>query len=361
MYVQRGINRRAALAVLAGWPLGIAARAVAQTDTCVDAPIVVGTGPFSFDNSLAKRDGPGHKTCAEFGQDQIDGEVWYCWSSECNGEITVDTCGQTGVDTKIAIYEGCACPTGDENLLGCNDDWCGLQSSVGFTAVPSASYLIRIGSSPGASGGTGTMTISCDALDNDYCAGAEAISGVGSFAFDNTSAGRDGPSHEACLSFGQRQFDRDLWYCWTAPCTNTVFVKTCDLTSVDTKLAVYEGCTCPAAEAELLACNDDACGLQSQIGFAATAGQSYLVRVGSAPDGSGFPAEGGSGAVHFNCGAAGCEPGHGWDLAEFAQFQVCFTHEPADIPGECDGFDSEPDNDIDLVDYAVFFGLFCGP
>jgi hypothetical protein len=45
-------------------------------------------------------------------------------------------------------------------------------------------------------------------------------------------------------------------------------------------IAIYAASSCPSG-ATSIACNDQACGNLSQATFAATAGVSYLVRVGS--------------------------------------------------------------------------------
>jgi hypothetical protein len=152
---------------------------------------------------------------------------------------------------------------------------------------------------------------------NDHCAEAEVISGEAEFPFDNSQATTDGPPHVECGEGdeGQQIFD-DVWYCWTATCTSTVYVSTCqqpvtDDHRVDTKIAVYEGCDlCPPSGNELLGCNDDFCGLkevpqrpadQSQVSFDASAGESYLIRVGTPfqPDAG---AEPGPGTFTITCG-----------------------------------------------------------
>lgn len=138
---------------------------------------------------------------------------------------------------------------------------------------------------------------------NNLCDDAEVIAGTGEFAFDNTFASTDGPPHAVCDVYrnGQRQLTHDVWYCWTSPCTDTAFVRTCGLTQVDTRLAVYGGCLCPPTAQNLIACDDDLCGrdsdFQSMVRFAATAGQSYLIRVGTYP-----LATGGTGGFEITCG-----------------------------------------------------------
>lgn len=138
---------------------------------------------------------------------------------------------------------------------------------------------------------------------NNLCDDAEAITGTGEFPFNNAFASTDGPLHASCDLFGdgQRQLTHDVWYCWTSPCTDTAYVRTCGLTQVDTRLAVYSGCACPPTGQSLLACDDDLCGrdsdFQSMVRFAATAGQSYLIRVGTYP-----LATGGTGNFEITCG-----------------------------------------------------------
>lgn len=139
---------------------------------------------------------------------------------------------------------------------------------------------------------------------NDNFAGAEPIteppSGQAGFTFDNTLATTDGPTHDACAEFDDSTIANDVWYCWTAPCTSTVFVETCNRTSIDTKIAVYEGCGTPT-DANLLGCDDDACGFQSRTSFNSVMGNSYLVRIGTYAG-----AEGGAGEFSVTCGAANC-------------------------------------------------------
>ena len=96
---------------------------------------------------------------------------------------------------------------------------------------------------------------------NDACAAATPINGTGTFAFNNIEATTDGPSHPACIdpvvAPGEGGIARDVWYCWTASCSGAVRVDTCGLTTVDTRVAVYNGCTCPGTDARILACDDD--------------------------------------------------------------------------------------------------------
>ncbi len=151
------------------------ARTLCSSDQCNDALPIAGAGTFNFDTTAATTDGPAHAACVNIGGDeQIVKDVWYCWTAPCTDTVYVRTCGQTELDTKLAAYDGCACPPSDANLLDCGDDRCGQghpQSTAVFHAVAGRSYLIRLGAFPGAlpDRGTGTFTISCDPPAQPNC------------------------------------------------------------------------------------------------------------------------------------------------------------------------------------------------
>ncbi len=133
------------------------------SDSCTGAEAISGLGTFDFDNTTATNEGPNHPGCLAFGFDSIAFDVWFCWTAPADGDYALATCDVTTLDTKIAVYDGCVCPTDDSTLLGCNDDTCSLQSTVNFSAVGGQTYLLRIGMYPGpsvTSGGVGQFTIS---------------------------------------------------------------------------------------------------------------------------------------------------------------------------------------------------------
>jgi hypothetical protein len=101
---------------------------------------------------------------------------------------------------------------------------------------------------------------------NDECAGAiPAV--LGNNSFDNSAATTSAGS--PCGAIGT-----DLWYTFSNPTAGVVTVTTCNLTGGDSVLAAYSTC------ASVITCNDDTCGLQSNITFNATANTPYLLRVG---------------------------------------------------------------------------------
>ncbi len=172
--------------------------------------------------------------------------------------------------------------------------------------IPLRSELINRPSSPQQVSTELTVSASTSSplagvTGSDNCATASPIAGVGSFMFDTTNATGDlcmdgvtngCPEHIAAEPNGC--FDsnlttlgtipNDVWFCWTAPCDGAVQIDNCGGT-VDTRLAVYQGCGCPVSDATLLRCDDDAevCGLQSQVSFLAVSEQQYMIRIGASP------------------------------------------------------------------------------
>ncbi|MBK8180190.1 MAG: hypothetical protein IPK67_15145 [Planctomycetes bacterium] len=124
-------------------------------DNCATAQVIAGPGVFGFDNTLATTDGLPDNLCLSSGQSQIELDVWWSWTTAVSGNYQLDTCSQTTIDSKVAVYDGSCAGT----VLACNDDFCALQSQVQFTAVAGQTYLIRVGVYPGAAAGTGTFTI----------------------------------------------------------------------------------------------------------------------------------------------------------------------------------------------------------
>ena len=130
-------------------------------DTCPSATAIDGAGMFAFDNDGAVTDGLAHDSCGFTNGNDIAHDVWYCWTSPCDVNVSIDTCGGTTVDTRVAVYDGCDCPASDTNLLGCDDDACVYQSRAEFSAVSGQSYLLRVGTHPELGGGAGTFTMTC--------------------------------------------------------------------------------------------------------------------------------------------------------------------------------------------------------
>jgi hypothetical protein len=273
---------------------------VGGTDDCVAADPITGVGTFAVNTTGATTNTQQSGACPNANND-----VWFSWTAPSSGVASLQTCGGVTVDSVVAAYDGAGCPTGT-NLLACNDDFCGLQSGTTFPCIAGNVYTLQLGSfgSSGPYSGTFTLNVSVPS-GNDACAAPEVITGLGPHNFDNSfaSTGAEGQAEALCLFFGSTAINNDLWFAWTAPSTATFSLNTCGQTAVDTKIAVYNGAGCPTSAA--IACNDDVCGLQTNICFNATFGQTYTLQVGTFPG-----AQGGIGTFTFApvTAAGPCQP-----------------------------------------------------
>ncbi|MEE9293789.1 MAG: hypothetical protein V3W34_02330, partial [Phycisphaerae bacterium] len=126
-------------------------------DDCSNALVLMLDQPTVFNNSTASTDGFPSAECNFFGQADIKKDIWYDFTPDTDGTFQVSLCGSS-FDTKLAVYDGCACPTSVDPIV-CNDDLCDTQSRVSFTAVAGQCYKIRAGSFPGDPGGPGQIEI----------------------------------------------------------------------------------------------------------------------------------------------------------------------------------------------------------
>jgi hypothetical protein len=153
------------------------------TDDCATPMPIAGQGTFAFDLSTATTGSAGQSEslCLAFGTSGIENDVWYCWTADADGCAELSTCGLTGVDTKVAAYPGCGCPASG-SALACNDDTCGLQSTIGFPVTTGTTYTLQVGTFPGAAAGTGSFAIQIPA-----CPTPAPIQLVGHYRLDETS------------------------------------------------------------------------------------------------------------------------------------------------------------------------------
>jgi hypothetical protein len=180
-------------------------------------------------------------------------------------------------------------------LIECNDDFgSSQQSQVTFAAIAGRQYLIEVGGY-GSASGDGRLSITCGGLpgppsppSNDDCVDALSVGNVTNRHFDTSDATFDGPGR--CMD------SPNIWYCYTATCTGNVTVSLAG-SSFDTMLAAYRGCACYPTSGRLIECNDDfGSSYQSELTFAATAGNQYLIEIG------GYGSETGHGILNISCG-----------------------------------------------------------
>ncbi len=241
-------------------------------DGCGNPFAAAGPGNYAFDTTAATPDLGG---C---GVGDGSNSVWFRYVPSTSGNATIDTCG-SGFDTVLGIFADCnAVPS------PCNDDFCGLQSSVSFPITIGVPVFVRV-SGFGAGSGAGTMNVSETTISapGDFCANAIAIT-AGLTDFDTTGLTVDLGSN--CPGNGSAS----QWFRYSPGGTGTASVTTCGLAGFDTVLVAYTACD----TASQIACNDDNCGLQSTINFPITLGQDVLIRV------SGFGAAQGAGQFQID-------------------------------------------------------------
>jgi len=252
-------------------------------DNCDRAQLIGDVKDLAFNTSLATFDGPGH--CF------VTPNIWYRYVAPGTGEVTVSLTGSS-FDTMLAVYDGGECDPRLNAMIGCNDDFGNsLTSQITFQATGGAAYLIEIGGFNSSDTGPGVLNIVSDVTappqPKDNCANATAIGDVTNLPFDTTNATFDGAG--LCMR------GPNIWFCYTASCTGEVTVSLLG-SSFDTMLAVYEGCNCNQITQSLIVCNDDSPGsYQSELTFAAIAGQQYLIEIG------GYGSAKGQGVLNISC------------------------------------------------------------
>jgi hypothetical protein len=256
---------------------------VGGSDLCATPDVVVGIGTFGYNTTAATTgtEGQTESLCLNVGSTAIYKDVWFTWTSPFTGTARVEVCTFTTLDTKIGIYTGTACPT--SSAIACNDDSCGLQSSLTFAATTGSSYVFQIGAySAAAAGVTASFAVSQDIPPaNDTCAAALTVVGNGPFPFDTRFAttGVEGQAEVLCGAGAAAAIRFDQWFTWNATFTGTAAATTCGGTTGNTKIAVYAGLGCPVAAS--IACNDTSCGNQAAATFACTLGQDYTIQMGN--------------------------------------------------------------------------------
>jgi len=206
-----------------------------------------------------------------------EGGVLYSFTGTGNTTI-VSTCGEgTTIDTTLHVYSG-ACG-GIMQCVAANDDACEAQAELTFESDEGASYIVVV-SGPVAADSAFELTVTEPAPANDEIDGAISVELNTTTLGLTTFATVDTPEIE-CSSPPTAP---GLWYTFdSAPGSEAkAFVYTCDTdpedenTPYDTKLTVW------AVGVDGLECiggNDDACGLQSGLGFVATPETTYFVLV----------------------------------------------------------------------------------
>ncbi|MCC6320974.1 MAG: hypothetical protein IT438_05990 [Phycisphaerales bacterium] len=250
-------------------------------------------------------------------------DVFFKFTPAATGNYRVKTCNSaTAWDTVVSVHS--ACPATSANTVACDDDGDvdnNCTGGVGLSRINTVAltggtqYVIRVaGYSSATTPDAFVMTIEllnptgaccvaeccsvteqaactgtwgpanstcspnpCPANANDNCANAIAISNASlpvTVLGNNCNATDDGPA-AICGSGGTAS---SVWWSFSPTHTAAYTINNCG-SAFDSILTVFSGdCVTPVE----IGCNDDFCGLQSQVsGLVLTAGQTYLIRVGS--------------------------------------------------------------------------------
>ncbi len=245
---------------------------IAPNDACA-AALPIGDGVTLLNTRNTTTDGPPHpgSACDVGGSNTIDNDVWFDYTATCSGVLAASTCGTADFDTRVAVYDGCACPVSDANLLTCSDDalGCGNTSEAVVNGVfQGACYKIRVGGTNGASG-TGSLLVTC--IGNDQCGNADPIAPGGSVQGSTRNTSVNDTAVPAC---GAPVDSPGVWYAVTG--TGDLLTASVSSSSFDTRLTVFEG-SCAALSC--VADADNPGGSQETISWCSTPGVTYFILV----------------------------------------------------------------------------------
>lgn len=137
-------------ALFAALSLSVPTLAAAQNDECVGAIALTNGVATTFDTTSAT---PSATPWLCVGS--VAPDLWYSFTPTTSGvSVSFSTCGSS-YDTAIEVFDG-ACTA--LNPIACNDNSCGLQSTLSLPSVTAGqTYYVRVGG-VGAGFGLGTLT-----------------------------------------------------------------------------------------------------------------------------------------------------------------------------------------------------------
>ncbi len=131
-------------------------------DSCAAPTPVAGSVIVPFDFSGSTLDGQGNLNGCLVNGSTIARDLWFCFTSDVDGTVTISTCGYTQLDTALAIYPdsvGCGCP-GDTPPTCCADDVCGKQAELTCDVRCGHRYMVQLGAKAGGSNPIGQIKFS---------------------------------------------------------------------------------------------------------------------------------------------------------------------------------------------------------
>ncbi len=129
-------------------------------------------------------------------------------------------------------------------------------------------------------------------LPNDTCAGAIPID-IGTTPYSTTAANTDGPAEPNGGLGADPNINHDIWFLYHSTCSGMTTVSLCDA-NFDSRVAIYDN-SCPTIPGTALVCDDNFCGVGSQVTFPAQFNHNYYIRIGGTGSATG------SGNVVISC------------------------------------------------------------
>ena len=179
-----------------------------------------------------------------------------------SGVYTIDTCA-SGADTRMAVLDGCAAGSA---LIACNDNSCGVSSSLVLNATGAQTYYIVIGASSASAVLPSPITVAVTPPPSPACSDAPALAfGTNSFSNASSTIGNQTVTTNATATTTTILYNAE-WYTFTPAVTGVYSFSTCGSAN-DTKMALSAS-PCPATGATMtsIAYNDDNCACSSGCG-----------------------------------------------------------------------------------------------
>ncbi|MBI1839972.1 MAG: immunoglobulin domain-containing protein [Verrucomicrobia bacterium] len=202
--------------------------------------------------------------------------IWFSWVAPDALPVVMSTEG-SAFDTVLAVYEGSTVDPHGNNRVANNNDIAKFvkQSRVSFVPVAGRRYSIAVDGSEQSDGVQGGLVvININPSGNDAFGSCEPLSGGSGTALGSIL---NATIEDAEPAFIASASDASVWYCWTAPSTDTYSFDTVG-SAFNTLLAVYTGASLDALS--VVASDDDSGGVgTSRVTFQASAGTEYRVAV----------------------------------------------------------------------------------